>query len=180
MIPEQFALEMNKRGWLIRNEIIWAKTSSIPESMTNRFTNCFEKIYFFTKQKDYFFQLYKLPVRTATIKGIKYKTIKQDGSIQSGKIIKEGLKNMRAIWNVRVANIRGNQHISAYSIDLCKTPIQAGCPEDGIVYDPFTGSGTTQVAAIQLGRNYLGTEINPKFVEEAEKRIKKIKEYLKI
>ena len=50
MIPAKFAIEMQVRGWTLRNEIIWHKTSSIPESVTNRFTNDYEMVYFFTKK----------------------------------------------------------------------------------------------------------------------------------
>ncbi len=53
-----------------------------------------------------------------------------------------------------------------------ETPIKAGCPKNGIVLDPFMGSGTTAVVAKRLGRNYIGIELNPKYIEMAEKRLK--------
>jgi DNA modification methylase len=50
--------------------------------------------------------------------------------------------------------------------------ILAGCPKNGIVLDPFMGSGTTAVVAKRLGRNWIGIELNPKYIEIAQKRIK--------
>ena len=49
----------------------------------------------------------------------------------------------------------------------------AGCPADGLVLDPFTGSGTTGVVALKNGRNFVGCELNPQYVEMAKGRIKR-------
>ncbi|KYC44370.1 MAG: Modification methylase MjaV [Candidatus Methanofastidiosum methylothiophilum] len=54
-----------------------------------------------------------------------------------------------------------------------KIPIEAGCPEGGIVLDPFMGSGTTAVVAKEMGRNYIGIELNSEYVEIATSRIGK-------
>ena len=62
-------------------------------------------------------------------------------------------------------------HFAVYPERLCETPIKAGCPEDGIVLDPFAGSGTTCLVAKRLGRNFIGFELNPKYIEIANKRL---------
>jgi DNA modification methylase len=49
--------------------------------------------------------------------------------------------------------------------------ILCGCPENGIVLDPFMGSGTTAVVAMKHFRKYIGIEINPEYIKIAEKRI---------
>jgi len=46
-----------------------------------------------------------------------------------------------------------------------------GCPENGIVLDPFMGSGTTGVVAIKNQRKYIGCELNPEYIKIAERRI---------
>lgn len=51
--------------------------------------------------------------------------------------------------------------------------IKAGCPEGGIVLDPFMGSGTTAIVARKLNRNYIGFELNPNYVSIAENRLEK-------
>ena len=55
-IPSRFAIEMTNRGWILRNEIIWHKPSCLPSSATDRFTVDFEKMFFFTKNKNYYFK----------------------------------------------------------------------------------------------------------------------------
>jgi len=55
-IPSRFALEMTNRGWILRNEIIWHKPSCLPSPATDRFTVDFEKMFFFTKNKKYYFK----------------------------------------------------------------------------------------------------------------------------
>ena len=56
MIPEKIAIAMIEKGWILRNEIIWHKPNVVPEAVQDRFTNDFEKIYFFTKSEKYFFE----------------------------------------------------------------------------------------------------------------------------
>ena len=56
-------------------------------------------------------------------------------------------------------------------IKLAETCILAGCPEGGIVLDPFFGSGTTGAVAKQLARHYIGIELNPEYCKLAQKRI---------
>ncbi len=58
-----------------------------------------------------------------------------------------------------------------YPSRLVETPIKAGCPEGGVVLDPFMGSGTTAVVARRLGRHYIGFEPNPEYVAICEKRL---------
>jgi len=54
-IPDKFKLEMVNNGWVCKNEIIWHKPNAIPSSAKNRFTNDFEKVFFFVKNKKYTF-----------------------------------------------------------------------------------------------------------------------------
>jgi DNA modification methylase len=50
--------------------------------------------------------------------------------------------------------------------------IKAGCPEDGIVLDPFIGSGTTAIVARKLNRNFIGIELNPEYIKIAERQLR--------
>ncbi len=62
-------------------------------------------------------------------------------------------------------------HFVVYPPELIETPIKAGCPERGIVLDPFIGSGTTALVALKLNRKFTGIELNPEYIKIAEKRI---------
>ncbi|TAE30557.1 MAG: site-specific DNA-methyltransferase [Candidatus Kapaibacterium sp.] len=70
-----------------------------------------------------------------------------------------------------VEAIKGNPHPAVYPLYVVQQLIKLLCPEDGTVLDPFCGSGTTCVAAKMLGRNYIGIDISPKYIEYAEERL---------
>ena len=79
-------------------------------------------------------------------------------------------RNKRSIWTVATAPFEG-AHFATFPEALIKPCILAGCPEGGVVLDPFFGSGTTGVVAKRAGRDYIGIELNPAYVAMAEKRI---------
>ena len=80
------------------------------------------------------------------------------------------VRNKRDVWSINVKPCK-EAHFATYPFELVKPCILAGCPEDGLVLDPFMGSGTTALVAKGLGRNYLGIELNPQYVELANKRL---------
>lgn len=84
-----------------------------------------------------------------------------------------GGKNPGNCWTIPTRPFAG-AHFAVCPEQLCERPIKAGCPEDGIVLDPFMGSGTTAVVAKRLGRKFIGFEVNPDYVKMAEKRIANI------
>jgi DNA modification methylase len=79
-------------------------------------------------------------------------------------------KNKRSVWTVNTASYKG-AHFAVYPPKLIEPCVLAGCPEGGTVLDPFSGSGTTGVVAINNGRKYIGIELNPEYAELSEKRI---------
>lgn len=76
----------------------------------------------------------------------------------------------RAVWSINTKPFKG-YHYAPYPEALVETPILACCPADGVVLDPFMGSGTTGVVCQRLGRNFIGMELNADFVEIARDRI---------
>ena len=73
MIPFRFAIEMVNRGWILRNTIIWHKRNCMPSSVKDRFTVDFEYLFFFSKNKKYYFETQYEPVKEESIKRTKYK-----------------------------------------------------------------------------------------------------------
>jgi DNA modification methylase len=196
-IPMRFAIEMINRGWILRNTIIWHKPNCMPSSVKDRFTVNFEYIFFFVKNKKYWFKTQYEPQKTdeykttATIK--EYKGNYKGGEITSNEKGKSPLahykngeyvngfynsnglgRNKRAVWTITTKPFK-EAHFATYPEKLCEVPIKAGCPKGGIVLDPFFGAGTTGLVAKQQGRNYLGIELNPKYIEIAQARINKHK-----
>ena len=196
-IPSRFAIEMSDMGWILRNKIIWHKKNCMPSSAKDRFTNDYEEIFFFVKSKKYYFEQ---QVEEAISQGDKrinqraeYNSKgKTDGgfSLFKGKASKEwmqkyqknedsihgenaysvGGRNKRAVWRI-ATKPHPFAHFAVYPEELIETPIKAGCPEGGIVLDPFIGSGTTAIVAQRLNRRWMGFEINAEYIKIATNRL---------
>jgi DNA modification methylase len=79
-------------------------------------------------------------------------------------------KNKRSVWTVTPKPFKG-AHFATFPPDLIEPCILAGCPEGGTVLDPFFGAGTTGLVAKKHARNYIGIELNPSYIEIAERRL---------
>ena len=66
---------------------------------------------------------------------------------------------------------KNKEHFAPYPSDLCRIPILATCPNDGIVLDPFVGTGTTCIAAKILNRKSIGIDISKSYLETAKRRV---------
>jgi DNA modification methylase len=73
-------------------------------------------------------------------------------------------------WNITKKGNRSS-HFASYNSELIDKPIIAGCPEGGVVLDPFSGTGTTLVRASQLGRKYIGFEASEQFFRITEDNV---------
>ncbi len=74
-------------------------------------------------------------------------------------------------WTIGTSRVRG-AHYAVFPERLCERPILAGCPKQGLVLDPFAGTGTTAVVAKRLGRRFIGIEIKREYVRLARKRLR--------
>lgn len=104
-IPARFGIEMTNRGWVLRNEIIWHKSNAMPQSMRDRFTVDYEKIFLFVKSTRYYF---KQQMDDAT-------TI-------------HGQRNKRSVWNIPTKPFK-RAHFAVFPENLVEPMIDAGCPE---------------------------------------------------
>lgn len=184
LVPVRFAVRMIERGWILRNEIIWHKPNVTPQSIKDRFTIDFEKIFFFVKQRHYYFHQQFEPLKNPErlqrrflnpknkhkYTPANYISINPAAIEKSRPQMLERGRNKRAVWRIGTSGFKG-KHYAVYPEKLMETPIKAGCPAGGIVLDPFIGSGTTAVVARRLGRQYIGIELNPKYVAMARKRV---------
>lgn len=80
-----------------------------------------------------------------------------------------GMRNKRDVWTVAPANFP-EAHFATYPPDLVKPCILAGSPVNGTVLDPFAGSGTTGMVALELGRKAILIELNPEYVKLIHQR----------
>lgn len=156
-IPWMLAFSLRNAGWYLRQDIIWHKPNPMPESVTDRCVRSHEYIFLFSKSKKYYFD---------------HKAI-QEEAVTKGS----DTRNKRDVWSVSVKSCK-EAHFATFPIELITPCILAGTPANGVVLDPFMGAGTTAVASLALGRNYLGIELNPQYIEIAHKRISKTVEQL--
>ena len=76
------------------------------------------------------------------------------------------------VWNIVTEDTwRKDSHCAVYPEELLRIPILATCPEDGIVLDPFNGTGTTVVASLKFGRCAIGIDLSPTYIKTAQERI---------
>jgi site-specific DNA-methyltransferase (cytosine-N4-specific) len=182
LIPERFAIRMvDELGLICRNTIIWYKRNAMPSSASDRFTVDFEPVFFFVKSGKYYFEQQKEPysensnpneVYSGKAKKNYLKANAQNPSDTKRRIL-ESMKNSqgrnkRCVWDVPTKPFPG-AHFAVFPTALVEPMILAGCPENGIVLDPFMGSGTTAKVAKLLNRKYIGFDANPEYVEMANR-----------
>jgi len=193
MIPERFALEMIDRNWILRNKLVWIKRNAMPESVNDRWKKAHEYIFFFTKSKKYYFDLDSIRTKhkEVSIKRAEYEQRRNAIGINLSSL---GYKSAKYGMPARVVKLNPKgaippdfldinntcraddiaEHCATYPQDLIMPLCKAGCPINGIILDPFVGSGTTALVAKKLGKNYIGIELNENYVKIAEKRLAKI------
>ena len=177
--PHFFAILMVDHGWILRNEIIWYKPNCMPSSVKDRFTVDFEKVFFFVKNKKYWFEQQLEPLTYPDF--LKRTATNKQGNGQLAKSVRFGSKeigrNKRCVWQIPTKPFK-EAHFAVFPPTLVEPMIQAGCPENGIVLDPFMGSGTVAEVALKLNRRFVGIELNPEYIKIAKKRIREIQPQL--
>lgn len=202
-IPWMLGFTLRSQGWYLRQDIIWEKGNPLPESVTDRCTKSHEYIFLMSKSQKYYFDYEAIQEEATSSgkprvfgannqKGTlrndvgrvfnpRTKNCQYDGqkpnsfhlSRENGEPDKEYyVRNKRDVWSVNVKLCK-EAHFATYPFELIKPCILAGCPENGIVLDPFMGSGTTAIVARSLNRNYIGVELNPEYIKIAQKRLEK-------
>lgn len=176
-IPWMAAFALRADGWYLRQDIIWHKPSPMPESVTDRCTKAHEYIFLLSKSRKYYYDHKSImqPSRTAGLKrqgakkGLKYNPTGKLNGIRN-EVVTADLSNKRSVWSVN-SHPYPEAHFATFPKKLITDCIKAGSPKEGIILDPFMGSGTTGYVAEMLGRKWVGIELNPEYVALAEKRL---------
>lgn len=193
-IPWRVAFALQDAGWYLRSEIIWAKPNPMPESVRDRPTKAHEQIFLLTKSPRYWYDAdaikepasgtahargngvnpkAKLPGPNSRVHVSRVGSAPKSRQNESFSAAVCGLvdeRNARTVWEVATQPYK-EAHFATFPPEIPKRCILAGCPVGGVVLDPFLGSGTTAAVAIELGRKWLGIELNPQYAELARKRI---------
>lgn len=177
MIPARTAIALQADGWYLRDEIVWHKPRTTPAPVKDRTVAAHEMIYLLTKSPRYWFD-YLAIEEPSTYAGAIKRTRSASG-IQEGEstkyagreVLVRDTRRKRSVWSVSPSPYR-DAHFATYPPDLIEPCILAGCPEGGTVLDPFFGAGTTGLVAERHGRNWIGCELNPEYVQIARRRLR--------
>lgn len=192
-MPWRVALALKADGWLLRSDIIWHKPNAMPSAVKTRPTTDHEYVFFFTKSRDYYYDADAIrePHVTFTersrMRGGRKHFFQPGGTPEQGKNkgnpnLHHGRwdqafhpkgRNKRTVWSISLSKFR-EAHFAVFPEPLVETCVLAGCPDGGVVLDPFLGSGTTAVVAKRLGRKYLGIDCVAEYCEMARRRLGEI------
>ena len=173
-IPWRVAFALQDDGWILRNAIVWNKPNAMPESVTDRLSGRYEMVFMLSKKPRYWFDLD--PIREPLANGQGFRKPNRKGTFQRcgdsvnsphGGMTKNGHDNGRNpgdVWKINTQTFSA-AHFAVMPRELAQRCILAGCKPGGTVLDPFSGSGTTGLAAQRLGRKYLGIDLNPDYLK---------------
>lgn len=191
-IPWRLAFALQDDGWILRNDIIWAKPNAMPESVTDRLSTKHEHLFMFAKRAKYWFDLDRIrepllePERHGHVFGGNSTDVgRRRGNTYTPKTRGQGQwasvgnqqdpgpnglganlagRNPGDVWSIPTQPYPG-AHFAVMPQTLASRCIQAGCKPGGTVLDPFSGSGTTGLAAAKHGRKYVGIDLNREYLE---------------
>lgn len=189
-IPWRLALALIDDGWILRSDVIWHKPNAMPSSVKTRPTTDHEYVFFFTKNKEYYYDADAIrePHRTFTeqsrMKGGRRHFHRRGGTPESGKnggnqnlhdarwdqAFHPAGRNKRTVWSIPLSKFR-EAHFAVFPEALVTTCISAACPAAGVVLDPFVGSGTTALVAKSSGRRYVGIDCIEEYCQMARSRL---------
>jgi DNA modification methylase len=178
MVPFRVGLALQADGWWVRQVVIWEKPNVLPENVKDRPSTSHEYVFLLTRSERYDYD-WKAIAEEVTGnshdrgKGIHPKSSQYGLGIESfGKAITKIVdrRNKRSVWQVPTEPY-AEAHFSTFPTELVRPCIRAGCPEGGIVLDPFAGSGTTGLVADQEHRDAILIDPSPVSVQLARGRI---------
>jgi DNA modification methylase len=178
----ELILEMKKQGWLWTEEFCWHKKNCYPGKWPNRFRDAWERCLQFNKQKQ--FNMYQDNVRIPTGKWAesRLRNLSETDRRRDESRVDSGFGKNISNWLGRdlvyptnvlhmATECSNRNHSAAFPVDLPEWFIKLFTEPGNVVLDPFIGSGTTALAAINLDRNFIGIDILEKNCEIAKKAI---------
>jgi DNA modification methylase len=180
-IPWRVAFALQADGWYLRQDIIWAKPNPMPESVRDRCTKAHEYLFLLTKSPRYYYDADAI-AEAATYAG------EQLGIVRGTKRRAESMgvaptgnerpgadadisatRNRRSVWSITTEPF-AEAHFAVMPTALVAPCIAAGSRPGDIVLDPFMGSGTVAQVAQDLGRRWIGCELNPEYARMIARR----------
>ena len=149
LVPHRFAIGMQDKGWIVRNDNVWVKPNPIPDQVRDRCSISHEYVFHFVRSRWYYFDKERVGRKT------------ERGTV------------LPPLDTWEVPPVRGRQkHKARFSEELVRIPIHTTTPTDGVVLDPFAGSGTTLAYAREHNFRVIGIDIKKEFCEMIVDRLK--------
>jgi DNA modification methylase len=174
-MPWRIAFALQEDGWVLRSDIIYSKPNPMPESVKDRPTRSHEHVFLLAKRITYYYDARAISERSvwngkSGAKNYRPGRGRVDDGMNSGN--DHNTRNARDVWIIAATPFRG-AHFATMSLELAKRCILAGSRKGDVVLDPFSGAGTTALAAISLGRKAIGVDLSFDYSEMAMQRIAK-------
>jgi len=172
-IPWRAVIEMiDKQGWQLVNEVVWNKTTTTPQGSQDHLRKVHEFMFHLVKRDDFYYNDKDLRRTCALIlrnddKGHSKSTRVKEKYLQPDNV--QGIVP-GDVWTIGVQR-SGIAHYSVAPDTLYRLPIVATCPHDGIVLDPFCGTGTACRIAYELNLRSIGIDINGDYIKRAKASI---------
>lgn len=144
-VPWRLAFALQADGWFLRSDVIWHKPNVTPESVKDRPTRAHEYLFMLSKNERYAYY--------------------PEAIMEEGE---QGRRNRRTVWSINTAPSLG-AHVASFPPELVEPCLLASTQIDDFVLDPFSGVGTVGLVAQGLKRRFVGVELNPEYMHEAEK-----------
>lgn len=180
-IPWRVALALQADGWILRSDIVWAKRNCLPEAVLDRPSRAHEYLFLIVKRPRYWYdadairseadpaehrRLVRYAKESATHSARAATTGQPDNINNVGLHARVGSDrpNARDVWTITAQPFTG-AHFAVMPSEMAERCIAAGCKPGGVVLDPFSGSGTTGLAAAKHGRSYVGIDLNAEYLD---------------
>jgi DNA modification methylase len=192
LIPHSLAIALRSDGWYLRSDIIWAKPNPMPESVRDRPTSAHEHVFLLTRQPRYWWdaEAVREPVSESTLRIHSSPAVQpragawkvasnadrnggQSPTLVNGTGRDLSGRNIRNVWTI-AKEPTPDAHFATFPRELVRRCLAAGCPEGGVVLDPFVGSGTTASVARSMGRRCVGIDLNPEYLAIAARRLQQL------
>ncbi|MDI7268837.1 MAG: site-specific DNA-methyltransferase [Myxococcota bacterium] len=193
-IPHRVAFALQREGWYLRAEVIWAIPNVAPESVTDRPTRSHQIVFLLTKSERYYYDadaVREAPaessVKRVALARSRLDPVNAKGEYKAtgGRLASTGHhadhllaiphplgRNRRSVWTIPARTL-GAGHPAPWPAELVEPCVLAGCPPAGTVLDPFAGTGTTPVVARDAGRFGVGIELSERYCEMAVEEFRK-------
>ncbi len=174
-MPWRLALALQGDGWILRSAIVWHKPHATPTPIRDRLATCHEMVFLFAARPDHYFTPdpigqphLRLPSGHAERGAGTPSTARQAGT---GALARQPRgQDPGDVWTIRPDRSRDG-HPAPSPLEIPRRCISIGCPPGGHVLDPFSGGGTTGVAARALGRRFTGIDTNPDYHRITRRRL---------